>query len=292
MGRIYVIRNTKNNKLYIGQTKRAFEERYYGHGIGAEKVYNTLLDRKKYGEGYNEHLLLSMEKHGVDSFEVIEDFHIAEDKDLNKLEMMYIAIYKSDNPKYGYNKTKGGEGGGKPDRVICVNDGRVFSSHKEAETHYNIPKGYVGDKKYIPYIPERYYRFRTFTSEKFCKFCLKETSKLKNGYCSKCGTMKKRLENIRKYTQVNGMVKGVEGDLIPYGSILSPIRKKVSGKAYEVVVDGKIIDLIQIKSDNLDGLLSMVSDRYELIEVPSKYVNIVLTNGLEKYVKARESGIL
>ena len=88
------------------------------------------------------------------------------------------------------------------------------------------------------------------------------------------------------------MVKGVEGDLIPYGSILSPIRKKVSGKAYEVVVDGKIIDLIQIKSDNLDGLLSMVSDRYELIEVPSKYVNIVLMNGLEKYVKARESGML
>ena len=94
MGRIYVIRNTKNNKLYIGQTKRAFKERYYGHGIGAEKVYNTLLDRKKYGEGYNEHLLLSMEKHGVDSFEVIEDFHIAEDKDLNKLEMMSATIIR------------------------------------------------------------------------------------------------------------------------------------------------------------------------------------------------------
>lgn len=98
-GIIYKITNKINNKVYIGQTIRAFNERYISGNI-----YNTC----------NKHLKNSIKKYGVENFEITETLDIAfNQQELNEKEDMYIKLYNATNPKYGYNKQTGG-GNGKP----------------------------------------------------------------------------------------------------------------------------------------------------------------------------------
>ena len=113
-GIIYVIKNKVNNKLYIGQTnkEKGFNGRYTNRGEGIERVYNSHLSNKNNDRYYNVHLLNSIEKYGFNAFEVDEEFDIAySQEELNKLEYMYIEIYKTRNPKYGYNYRYGGNNG-------------------------------------------------------------------------------------------------------------------------------------------------------------------------------------
>ena len=113
-GIIYVIRNKVNNKLYIGQTidKKGFNGRYKENGKGIERVYNHHKKRKNRNERYNEHLLYSIDKYGFEAFEINECFDMAySQEELNKLEYMYIEIYKCRNRKFGYNNKYGGSNG-------------------------------------------------------------------------------------------------------------------------------------------------------------------------------------
>lgn len=107
-GIIYKITNKVNGKVYIGQTVKGFNKRYGYNGIGIERVYKHHKRRK---ENCNQHLLRSIEKYGVDAFEIMEVFDIAFSKqELLLKEKCWIAIYKSYNSEFGYNKTLGGEG--------------------------------------------------------------------------------------------------------------------------------------------------------------------------------------
>lgn len=94
-GMVYKITNKINGKVYIGVTKKeSVSERYKG------SIINT----------HNEHLRRSIEKYGVENFEIINQFDIAySEEELNKLESYYINYYDSMNPKKGYNKTSGGD---------------------------------------------------------------------------------------------------------------------------------------------------------------------------------------
>lgn len=92
---IYMVRNKINNKIYFGQTTRTFSLRY---------KYNFPKNT------HNEHIRRSIEKHGWENFEVIEEFDRAEtQEELNNLENLYIKMWQTHNPKCGYNKTLGGE---------------------------------------------------------------------------------------------------------------------------------------------------------------------------------------
>lgn len=48
-GIIYLIKNTINNKIYVGQTtqKGGFKERYQSLGDGVERVYNFYSKKKE-----------------------------------------------------------------------------------------------------------------------------------------------------------------------------------------------------------------------------------------------------
>lgn len=108
-GVIYKITNKINGKCYIGQTKNSFKERYgcIGEGIERVKRYHTLLKEKN--KIYNQHLLSSINKYGLNSFEIIEEFDIAYSKEeLDKKEIDYIKQFNSF--KNGYNKNEGGNG--------------------------------------------------------------------------------------------------------------------------------------------------------------------------------------
>ena len=93
---IYIIRNTVNNKVYIGQTCRSVHERFMQHlkpsvskQRGTYKIYNAI------------------NKHGKDKFyiEVLETNICADD--IDNREIYYIDLYNSYNN--GYNSTLGGD---------------------------------------------------------------------------------------------------------------------------------------------------------------------------------------
>lgn len=112
-GIIYKIENLVNGKIYIGQTTRSFNERYCAKGEGIERVYGYCKQRINSCEtNYNHHLFSSIKKYGFENFKVDEVFDVAKSKEeLNNKEIYWIKYYKSNDPKYGYNETRGGECG-------------------------------------------------------------------------------------------------------------------------------------------------------------------------------------
>ena len=98
---IYLIINKVNGKMYVGISKN-LGKRWKDH------KWNLLNDMGK----PNQHLQNAVNKYGIENFEffvIVE--HYEDYKKLGDLEQYFIAKWQLDNPKYGYNKTKGGEGG-------------------------------------------------------------------------------------------------------------------------------------------------------------------------------------
>lgn len=123
-GIIYKITNVKNNKCYIGQTTYNFNMRYKHPGKGIERVYNHYKYNKNNNRSYNVHLLRSIEKYGLDSFIVDEEFDIAYSKEeLDELEKKYIKEFDCINN--GYNNKEGGSDGKYSEEAkIRISEGR------------------------------------------------------------------------------------------------------------------------------------------------------------------------
>jgi len=100
MGIIYRVTNTRNGKVYIGQTGGTLAERWKRHIQGAR-------------QGIRSRFYNAIRKHGSDAF-VIEqiDSSLLNGK-TDRLERMYIKRYGSMNPEVGYNITPGGDGAGR-----------------------------------------------------------------------------------------------------------------------------------------------------------------------------------
>ena len=132
MGQIYIIKNLVNEKVYIGLTTRNFEYRYGKNGI--KSVYSK---NKK----HNSHLASAIKKYGFGcwSINILED-DINDNEELKRLETHYIYLYKSSDPKRGYNKTDGGDSiaNSAKREVICLNDMKVFKSLADAGEYYGI----------------------------------------------------------------------------------------------------------------------------------------------------------
>ena len=83
-----------NNKKYYGITSQETDKRW----------------QKGSGYKYNEYFTRSINKHGWDNFEHIVLFDDLTKEEAELMEQMYIALYDTTNPTYGYIQTKGGEG--------------------------------------------------------------------------------------------------------------------------------------------------------------------------------------
>lgn len=97
MGTIYMIRNIKNDKRYVGQSIQPIEKRFRQHIEAAylegRRAYNTCLSR-------------AIRKHGSDFFEIgVLAEHVPEE-DLDIVEAHYIDMYNTLAPN-GYNKSIG-----------------------------------------------------------------------------------------------------------------------------------------------------------------------------------------
>lgn len=97
-GVIYKIINLINEKIYIGQTVKSLEERWYEHIRWGKN--NDL----------NHHLYSSMRKYGAENFKIEELLKCYSQKDLDFFEDYYIVVYDTMNPEKGYNKMRGGWG--------------------------------------------------------------------------------------------------------------------------------------------------------------------------------------
>ena len=91
-----------NGKVYIGMTSKKPEDRWEnGRGYQTQNVYKAIL---KYGWENIEHIIL---------------FSGLSKKDAEEKEIELISMYKSVDPKYGYNIELGGNYAGKHSRQTC-----------------------------------------------------------------------------------------------------------------------------------------------------------------------------
>lgn len=95
MKTIYMHRNKINNKVYIGQTIQDCPQNRWKNGKGYKTCYYFYNAIQKYGWDNFEHIILEQNENWTQ-------------EELNNKEQYYIAQYKSNEPKYGYNITKGG----------------------------------------------------------------------------------------------------------------------------------------------------------------------------------------
>lgn len=89
---IYLLRNTVNEKTYVGKTTKTPEKRFRQHVLASKRIKT--------------HLYNSINKHGEENF-VIEVLEVVQDRNLlDYKEKYWIAKLKPE-----YNMTSGGEGG-------------------------------------------------------------------------------------------------------------------------------------------------------------------------------------
>lgn len=106
-GFIYIIRNTINNKVYIGQTRTSINQRWSEH-----------LRHARYGDQV---INRAMRKYGIDKF-YIETLEICEVSELDKREIYYIDLYDSTDKSKGYNVSIGGNTPRFKRKVLSINE--------------------------------------------------------------------------------------------------------------------------------------------------------------------------
>ena len=106
-GFIYIIKNTINDKVYIGQTRTSVNQRWQEH-----------LRHAKYG---SQVINRAMRKYGVENF-YIETLEICDVKLLDVREMYYIDLYDSVNKSKGYNVSIGGNTPRFRRRILSINE--------------------------------------------------------------------------------------------------------------------------------------------------------------------------
>ena len=124
-GEIYMVRNLKNNKIYIGQATRApvrrhSEEKNIANGYTISRwrrhVYqarNIIRGRKDSVDYFHNALLKwgDIDCHFLDTFELsVIDFAMNKVQ-LNMLECQYISLFQTQDNTKGYNVRAGGLGG-------------------------------------------------------------------------------------------------------------------------------------------------------------------------------------
>jgi predicted GIY-YIG superfamily endonuclease len=125
MGVIYKL-TSPSGKSYIGQTKRSFNERWVQHKTSANGNYQHCISLEN-----------AIQKYGAENFTTKILFDCNDDIQLDKLEIMAIKLFFSNNPTHGYNLTSGGK-----NYKEITNNGKIISlSDYHRKKHgNNLPK--------------------------------------------------------------------------------------------------------------------------------------------------------
>ena len=106
-GFIYIIKNTINKKVYIGQTKVSVDIRWKEH-----------LRHASYGDQL---INRAMRKYGVENF-YIETLEICDIDVIDEREIYYIDLYDSTNKSKGYNISIGGKTPRFKRKILCISE--------------------------------------------------------------------------------------------------------------------------------------------------------------------------
>lgn len=134
-GIIYIITNSINDKVYIGQTIQTLQERWQGH---CRKAYST--------NEANMHIKRAIFKYGKDNF-AIKELERCSIETLDEREIYYINLYNS--YQNGYNNTLGGKSGTKPLKLdkeqqdTCLELYKLGFSLREIAKEFNVDKATI-----------------------------------------------------------------------------------------------------------------------------------------------------
>ena len=124
IGNLYIIRNTVNDKVYIGKTYNTIEQRFKEHKNDARR------ESRKHNKFQR-----AIRKHGEDNF-YIELLGQFEEGLLEEKEIEYIAKY--DSYYNGYNSTLGGDSG----KRLEVNEDAILTDWKNGLSINKLSKKY------------------------------------------------------------------------------------------------------------------------------------------------------
>lgn len=138
-GIIYIITNSINDKVYIGQTIQTLKSRWQAHC------------RKGSLEEQNMQIKRAIRKYGKENFSIkeLERCSIAE---LDEKEIYYISLY--DSYKKGYNSTKGGKSGTKELKLDTEQQNDCIELYKLGFSLRDIAKEFNVDKATVKHIIE------------------------------------------------------------------------------------------------------------------------------------------
>ena len=131
-GKLYMITNLVNNKMYIGKTINTIERRWSQH------LYNSKLNKQKCISLEN-----AIRKYSSENFR-IEILLICEIDYLDYYEINFIKSYMTNNQKFGYNICDGG--GGSINRPVS-DEHRTKISVAKKKSENNLPVGIQEKKK-------------------------------------------------------------------------------------------------------------------------------------------------
>lgn len=138
LGIVYIITNSINGKVYIGQTIQSLKDRWYGHcRINCSKNEADMCIKR------------AILKYGKENFN-IRELERCRVEDLDEREIYYIDLYNSFNN--GYNSTKGGRSGVKPLKLDINQQNSCIDLYKAGFSFRNIAKEFSVDKATIKHI--------------------------------------------------------------------------------------------------------------------------------------------
>lgn len=138
---VYIHTNKINNKIYVGQTGMSVKERWRKNGSG-------YMNTRKDGSYCQPLFARAIQKYGWGNFE-----HIIFATSLTKLEadcmeQMLIALYQSNNPKYGYNLSSGGESGATGIRMSDETKKKISAIRKKCWENEEYRKNQIESHKW------------------------------------------------------------------------------------------------------------------------------------------------
>lgn len=148
---VYKHTNKVNGKIYIGITGKKVPKYRWGRGSG---YHNNI------------HFVNAIKKYGWDNFEheILETGLTC--KEAKEREQFWIAKYNCNNPKFGYNKTKGGDSAPNSDVCEVIRQSKLGSKNPNAKRVYSIL-----DDKEFSCVREcaEYYQMNNKTLEQYCR---------------------------------------------------------------------------------------------------------------------------
>lgn len=116
---VYCHTNVFSGKHYVGKTRMTMEQRWNAHVRDSRTKWT--------------YFWKAIQRYGVSAWAHQVLAECSSNEEASRLEMYWIAELKSDNPRYGYNLTKGGEGCSANEETKRKLRGRIWSEESRAK---------------------------------------------------------------------------------------------------------------------------------------------------------------